>query len=69
MSLRGRHRHRHRRGELRTDRKPFPADGLIPFLKPFYDYSWAVGLAVAFVLYGALTLTVGKKHVAAQTEG
>jgi NCS1 family nucleobase:cation symporter-1 len=46
---------------------PFPADGLIPFLKPFYDYSWAVGLAVAFVLYGALTLTVGKKHIEAQT--
>ena len=51
-----------------TDMKPFPADGIIPFLKPFYDYSWAVGLAVAFVLYGALTLTVGKKHVVAQTE-
>ena len=48
--------------------KPFPADGIIPFLKPFYDYSWAVGLAVAFVIYGGLTLTVGKKHVAAQTE-
>ena len=28
-----------------------------------------LGLAVAFVLYGALTLTVGKKHVTAQTEG
>jgi nucleobase:cation symporter-1, NCS1 family len=50
-----------------TDIKPFPANGIIPFLKPFYDYSWAVGLAVAFVLYGALTLTVGKKHVEAQT--
>ena len=48
---------------------PFPADGLIPFLKPFYDYSWAVGLAVAFVLYGGLTLTVGKKHIEAQTAG
>jgi NCS1 family nucleobase:cation symporter-1 len=48
---------------------PFPADGLIPFLKPFYDYSWAVGLAVAFVLYGGLTLTVGKKHVELQTAG
>ena len=50
-----------------TDMKPFPANGIIPFLKPFYDYSWAVGLAVAFVLYGGLTLTVGKKHVEAQT--
>jgi NCS1 family nucleobase:cation symporter-1 len=51
-----------------TDLKPFPANGIIPFLKPFYDYSWAVGLAVAFVIYGGLTLTVGKKHVVAQTE-
>ena len=50
-----------------ADGKPFPADGLIPFLKPFYDYSWVVGLAVAFVLYGALTLTVGRKHIQAQT--
>ncbi len=50
-----------------TDMKPFPANGIIPFLKPFYDYSWAVGLAVAFVLYGVLTMTVGKKHVEAQT--
>jgi NCS1 family nucleobase:cation symporter-1 len=46
---------------------PFPVDGYIPFLKPFYDYSWAVGLIVSFVLYGALTLTVGKKHIEAQT--
>ena len=50
-----------------VDMKPFPANGIIPFLKPFYDYSWAVGLAVAFFLYGGLTLTVGKKHVEAQT--
>jgi NCS1 family nucleobase:cation symporter-1 len=50
-----------------VDGKPFPADGIIPMLKPFYDYSWAVGLAVAFVLYGVLTLTVGKKHIEAQT--
>ncbi len=49
-----------------VDLKPFPADGLIPFLKPFYDYSWVVGLVVAFVLYGALTLTVGKKQIEAQ---
>jgi NCS1 family nucleobase:cation symporter-1 len=46
---------------------PFPADGYIPFLKGAYDYSWIVGLVVSFVLYGALTLTVGKKHVQAQT--
>jgi nucleobase:cation symporter-1, NCS1 family len=30
---------------------PFPADGLIPFLKPLYDYSWVAGLVAAFVLY------------------
>jgi nucleobase:cation symporter-1, NCS1 family len=46
-----------------VDGAPFPANGIIPFLKPFYDYSWAVGLIVAFVIYGGLTLTVGKKHV------
>ena len=42
-------------------RGPFPADGLIPFLKPFYDYSWVVGLVVAFVLYGVLDAHLGKK--------
>ena len=36
---------------------PFPADGLIPFLKPLYDYSWAVGLVAGFLAYYALTLT------------
>ena len=35
---------------------PFPAQGLIPLLKPLYDYSWAIGLAAALVLY--LTLSV-----------
>ncbi len=30
---------------------PFPADGLIPVLKPLYDYSWVVGLVAAFVGY------------------
>ncbi|MBR7825544.1 NCS1 family nucleobase:cation symporter-1 [Actinospica sp. MGRD01-02] len=33
---------------------PFPADGLIPFLKPLADYGWAVGLGSALVLYVAL---------------
>jgi nucleobase:cation symporter-1, NCS1 family len=46
---------------------PFPVDGIIPALKGFYSYSWVVGLVVSFVLYGALTLTVGKKHLEAQT--
>lgn len=33
---------------------PFPNHGLIPFLKPLYDYSWAVGFGAAFVVYVAL---------------
>ncbi len=37
---------------------PFPADGLIGFLKPLYDYSWVVGLVVAFVLYWILAVAV-----------
>ena len=45
---------------------PFPADGIIPALKGFYDYSWVVGLIVSGAIYLALTLTVGKKHIAAQ---
>ncbi len=36
---------------------PFPADGLVPVLRPLYDYSWAVGLAAGLVLYLALSRT------------
>ena len=46
----------HRRLLLR--RAPFPADGILPFLKSpfaFADYSWVVGLIVSFVAYVALT--------------
>jgi NCS1 family nucleobase:cation symporter-1 len=35
---------------------PFPEGGLIPFLKPLYDYSWVAGLVGAFLVYLALTL-------------
>jgi nucleobase:cation symporter-1, NCS1 family len=35
---------------------PFPPAGLIPLLKPLYDYSWVVGFAVALVLYWGLSL-------------
>jgi NCS1 family nucleobase:cation symporter-1 len=38
--------------------KPFPVDGIIPFLKTpfaFADYSWVVGLVVSFVLYWVFT--------------
>ena len=50
-----------------VDGAPFPADGIISVLKPLYDYSWVVGLVVSFVLYGVLTLTLGRKHIEAQT--
>ncbi|RZQ60371.1 NCS1 family nucleobase:cation symporter-1 [Amycolatopsis suaedae] len=39
---------------------PFPADGLIPLLKPLYDYSWAAGLAGAFAVYLLLQLGSSK---------
>jgi NCS1 family nucleobase:cation symporter-1 len=37
---------------------PFPVNGLIPALKPLYDYSWVVGLGVGFALYLVLSLPV-----------
>ena len=37
---------------------PFPAHGMIPVLKPLYDYSWVVGLGVGFALYLVLSLPV-----------
>ncbi|MEJ2852025.1 MULTISPECIES: NCS1 family nucleobase:cation symporter-1 [unclassified Saccharothrix] len=33
---------------------PFPADGLIPVLKPLYDYNWVVGLLGGLLVYLAL---------------
>ncbi len=33
---------------------PFPADGIIPLLKGFYDYSWVAGLVVAFLVFFVL---------------
>jgi NCS1 family nucleobase:cation symporter-1 len=30
---------------------PFPQDGLIPFLKPLYNYNWVVGFGAAMLLY------------------
>ena len=41
---------------LRRSRAPRPADGLIAFLKPLYDYSWVVGLAAGFLAYVGLNL-------------
>ncbi|MFO7192091.1 MULTISPECIES: NCS1 family nucleobase:cation symporter-1 [Thermocrispum] len=43
---------------------PFPADGLIPFLKGFYDYSWVVGLVAASIVYVLLTAGTGSMRVA-----
>ncbi len=34
---------------------PFPADGLLPWIKPMYDYSWVVGLVTGFALYLVLS--------------
>ena len=49
---------------------PFPTDGLIPFLKGLYNYSWLVGLVAASLVY--LLLTAGRKNAPASrpvTEG
>jgi NCS1 family nucleobase:cation symporter-1 len=34
---------------------PFPSDGLIPFLKPLYDYSWAIGLVASLLMFLVLS--------------
>jgi NCS1 family nucleobase:cation symporter-1 len=41
---------------------PFPADGLIPFLKPLYDYSWVVGLLAGFLAYAILTIAFPRRE-------
>ena len=49
---------------------PFPVNGIIPILKdpfPFADYSWVVGLVVAFLLYGVLTKYVHPRSLPEQT--
>jgi NCS1 family nucleobase:cation symporter-1 len=46
---------------------PFPADGLIPMLKPLYDYSWAVGFLAGFVVYLVLSLPARSKAPAPLT--
>jgi len=40
---------------------PFPADGIIGFLKPAYDYSWIASLVVAFVLYWVFAKFIPQK--------
>ncbi|HEX3220175.1 MAG TPA: NCS1 family nucleobase:cation symporter-1 [Candidatus Limnocylindria bacterium] len=39
-----------------TPTGPFPQDGVIGILKPFYDYSWVAGLLGAFLAYLGLNL-------------
>lgn len=43
---------------------PFPQGGLIPALKPLYDYNRVVGFAVALVLYWALTMVSARRQPA-----
>jgi nucleobase:cation symporter-1, NCS1 family len=40
---------------------PFPAGGLIPALKPLYDYNWVVGFAAALILYWGLTVIPARR--------
>jgi NCS1 family nucleobase:cation symporter-1 len=46
---------------------PFPHDGLIPVLKPLYDYSWAVGFGAALVLYLALYPITARRSAAGRS--
>jgi NCS1 family nucleobase:cation symporter-1 len=41
---------------------PFPQDGLIPFLKPLYDYSWAIGFGTALLAYVLLLPIAGRTN-------
>ncbi|MFJ6748994.1 NCS1 family nucleobase:cation symporter-1 [Streptomyces sp. NPDC091266] len=44
----------------RPGKGPFPADGLIPALKPLADYGWAVGLATGLLVYTVLMLPTAR---------
>ena len=41
---------------------PFPLDGLIPFLKWAYDYSWAIGLVASFVTFLVLSRPASQRE-------
>lgn len=47
---------------------PFPTDGLIPLLKPLYDYSWAIGLAAAFLTYLVLSRPAPRREPVVRPE-
>jgi NCS1 family nucleobase:cation symporter-1 len=38
--------------------------GLIPALKPLYDYSWVVGFVTAILLYVALSTAAPQRQLA-----
>ena len=45
---------------------PFPPDGIIAILKPFYDYGWIAGLLVAGAVYWGLVKLVPGKEITRQ---
>jgi nucleobase:cation symporter-1, NCS1 family len=47
---------------------PFPTDGLIPFLKPLYDYSWVVGLVASLLTFAVLSRPVRRHEPVASPE-
>jgi NCS1 family nucleobase:cation symporter-1 len=47
---------------------PFPPEGLIPILKPVYDYSWMAGLFVALAVFFVLDKVIPSKQAETGTE-
>jgi NCS1 family nucleobase:cation symporter-1 len=47
---------------------PFPADGLIPVLKPLYDYSWVVGLVASLLTFVVLSRPAQRREPVASPE-
>jgi nucleobase:cation symporter-1, NCS1 family len=45
---------------------PFPTDGLIPALKPLYDYSWAIGLVASFLTFLVLSRPAPRREPVAR---
>jgi NCS1 family nucleobase:cation symporter-1 len=47
---------------------PFPPEGIIPILKPVYDYSWLAGLVVAGIVFLILDRVIPSKRSETATE-
>ncbi|MFL6142594.1 MAG: NCS1 family nucleobase:cation symporter-1 [Labedaea sp.] len=47
---------------------PFPVDGMIPFLKPLYDYSWVVGLVAGFLTFAVLSRPASRREPVTKPE-